>query len=499
MVLWRRQAASVSDTLELLKNRLQGATYEEDRIETLHKLYAYAITHPADVTEVCLDSVVRSLPKTEERMHQGMILHALYTSASSSAMIQTLTSKGEYADIIFGCNAGFVAYVIRSLGSPVLLAFLSRTEHAGTTLRALLAEQYYMEFSLLAGSSIQLKETLVFEGALETLMKTYVLEKRRMPRDVDVAESAQCLISLLTGSAKNRQYFLDTDLFQQIITDFIPGDLEIIHLLLDPNSPKYPVYQKKLMQPRILTMAVERKAYDVIHSLINFNEANFKIFVERYLDIGTLVADCDAFVDAFRIVELLARYTHFTVASEQSLRVNTLLCILGRPFVNLSGIAINDFKNKKASMDHLIYLIFTKSTIEDILPHMNPLEYEEPLSSMWMLISLSFGTNHDYLPCQVLEKLRYLRLYLLSNEITLEAIRESLVSTIDQYLQQFNCGFEVRDYTQKKDEDIPPVKAPPEPKSAILEGVNSRIRGLFSRFTKEDDSGGHSENKSYDL
>lgn len=492
---WRRQGKNTRDTLLLLANRLESASYEEDTLETLQQLYPHASAHPEDVLELCFDAVLKSIEKTEDKASQGMILQTLYTSSYGGSVLRQLVSKEEYAEILLSSGVSFLAKVIRTVNSDKLFAFLSKNAKTTAVLMNLLRSEYFMEFSQFIRQNTPLKEMLVFEGALEEIVAIYTSEKRKA--EGKRPASKQCLISILEGSPKNQQYFFETDLFQQIVSEFTEDDLDVVQVLLDPQSKNYPIYQKRLMLPHIVTKAIECKAYNVIYNFINFNEDNFRILVEGYLDLNTLLVDCERTVDAFKLVEILARYTYFQISSSSSLRINTLLCILGSQFADLTELVIDDIKNKKLSMEHLIYLVFTRSTIEDLKQYLNYSEYDEPLSSMCVLISLSFGSQLDMLPPQIVSRLKWLRLYFLTAPVTLDSIAESIVSTIDQYVSQLDWNFEKREYlVVKKEEDTPkPAPRPvPETKSAIIEGVNSRIKGLFSRFKGDEE-----KRENYDL
>ncbi|ELA41693.1 uncharacterized protein VICG_01326 [Vittaforma corneae ATCC 50505] len=497
---WRMQSKNTQDVLEVLKNRLESASYEEDRIETLQKLYSYSISNPNDVLDLCFDAIVKSIEMTDIKSQQAMILHALYTSSYSELMLEKFVSKNEYSQVVLRCDVHFISRIIRTINSNTLYSFLSEENSITTVLMSFIKNGYFKEFCSFVGKNTTLKETLVFEGAFEELMKIYTFEKRIMAREERIHSSRMCLVSLLDGSAKNQQYFFDSDLVQSITKEPIADDIEMLQMLLNPELKNYAICQKGLMQCGVLETAMQLKAYGIIYSLIDSNEENFKTFIENHLCLESLIEECDNSVEAFKIVELLARYTYFPIAHDHSFRINTLLCILGCSFADLNYLIVDAVQKDKLNMDHLIYLLFTQSTISSIRQYLNYAEYEEPLGSMCILIYLSFSIQLDLSPHQLIAKLKYLRLYFLNNKVTLDSINESVTSTIDQYIQQFGCTFERKEYSlpSKKDAEqntsAPTINSVTESKSVIVEGVNNRIKSLFSKFTKKDQ-----EKQNYDL
>lgn len=528
---WKIQ--STRSTLEVLKNRLEEACYDEDRTETLQKISTYALSHPAEVLEICLDAIVKSIEVTEDKALQSIILHSLFTSSYGEDMISRIignspasatynnegvtdnknyspasaTDNKNYSKIFLENTVDFLATSIRTISSVKFYRFLAKNDEITKMSIKLLGDGYFREFCLLVRCNSSLKEILAFEGVFEELSKAYAAEKRKVAahptenatghpaENVHFSEPKSAILALLTESPKNQQYFIESDLF----TNFIVDDLEIAQLLLNPEAKFYHSHQEKLLKPLLMTRALENKAYGLIHSLIASNEKNFEIFIEKYLKLETLIDDCLMDIEALEIIELVMKFTYLPVQHPSSFRINILLCIHSMSFSDLDYLLVEDIKEKRAGIDALIYLVFTRNSIDDLLPYLSHLSYfESPLlNSMCLLIHLLFNIPVDLDPFQISIKLKYLRRYLLEKKVATDTVNESIISTIDQYIPQFTSTFEKKEYVNynRPDEPSSPSKdMSPERSSAIIEGVNSKVRDFFSKFTRREP-----EKKKYDL
>lgn len=489
-----RQNKDIRNILNTLKNRLNTATYEEDLIETLQSIYKISLSDPLDVIETCFDSVIKSFEKTDEKSYQIFILHSLFTSFYSEISIKMLISNNEYSSILLNCEIYYFAKLIRTINSENFYLFLSNNDLIVPILIDLIKNEYFDEFCLFLENNLILKENIVFEGGFEEILKIYTLEKRKSIKDQTIPHSRKCLISLLKGSIKNQQYFFDSEVYLQIINELVFYDLAILEESINKESKNYQNNQKLLFKYNVATLALKNKSYSTIFKLIESNEDNFKKFVENYLELKTLIFDLDNSNDLFifKIVELVARFTYFKIESASSFKINLLLSILDQSFTDLSNLILENIKN--LNMDHLIYILITKNTIDDIKDSLYYLNYDEPLSLMCILIYLSFNIPTNLTISQINSKLKRLRVFLIQNEVTLDSINESIISTIDQYLQQYKIDFEKREYVLNEVKKTEVEKTPIQETKNVIEDVNSRIKGLFSKFTKSYD-----EKQTYDL
>lgn len=488
---WRKPTKSANDALIILKNRLDQASYEEDRIETLQKLYGHAISHPSEeMIDICVGSIVKSLTVTEDKTYQLAIFHSLYLY--SNFLIETLTSEPEHARIILGCGPHFLSSIIRVLNSEKLCQFLSQDDSVSNALKNLVKEGFFFEFCKLFSGCFAnnhiIKETLVFEGIFEEL-----LEKRHK---YDVLKEPLTL--LLSNSEKNQRYFVDSGLYKQLLNNELAFD--IFPILLDPSSKYSEINQKKIFSINLLQIALVKKKYAFVYSLIRENEENFKCFVECCLKIEDLLADCDNSLDAFRIADLIHRKTTINLTGTTSFRINALL--FDQEHDDCDKKLLGVLESRNLCLDALIYLIFSRRSIDDVIEYLNEAEYIEPINSMCILIKITFGKEVLLTPAQIRSRLERLRLYLLSETPSSDSIIESLVETITQILIQVAPKFERISYnygnkrTTETDSKVETAESQNEQKAIstenkIIDGVNNKIKDLFSKFK--------TDRQSYDL
>ncbi|KAM0681388.1 hypothetical protein GINT2_000590 [Glugoides intestinalis] len=480
---WKKQTNKTRDMLEVLKNRLEHASYDEDRIDALEKIYGYSLSDQSTETivELCAVAVLKSIESTEDKTYQIAILHTLYISSSSNSLIEKMLSLKEKLFNILGCDIHVLAKIIRLINSQRFYQFLFEyTEQMIVVLRNLLKNDYFVEFTTLFSktdtSLLLIKETMVFEGIFEELLN----------RKRNYVEIKKVLEVLLSGSDKNQHYFVDSALFQPMMN--CPAIWSIFAILLQPESKYYHIHQKKLFTAELIEHALLEKHYELVYKLIENNEENFKRFIKKNLKLDRVLEDSDISLDAYRIIELVHNKTDITVSSESSFRINTLL--FDREHAELDQKLVESFNSNTIGMDGLIYLLFTRTSIDDIAQFLSSKELEEPLSSMCLLIQLSFDVKVTETPAQIRSKLIYLRLYLLQERITLDFIRESLVETCTQLIARYTPETEKVEYTldEKESPEIPKEQEREgstqrnAKEGKIIEEVNNTLKGLFENF-----------------
>lgn len=486
---WKKQSNKTRDMLEVLKNRLEHASYDEDRIDALEKIYEYAVSNQCTETivELCAEAVLKSIENTEDCSYQIAILHTLYISSSKDSLIEKMLSLKERLFIVLGRDIHVFAKLIRLLNSQRFYHFLFEyTEQALSMLRKLLKNDYFAEFATIFHktdtNTTLIKETLVFEGIFEELLN----------RKRDYVEIKSVLEVLLTGSEKNQHYFVDSALYHPIMN--CPAVFSIFITLLQPESKYYHVHLQKLFNDELVQHAVLEKHYELVYKLIENSDENFKRFLKKGLQLETLIEDSEASLDAYRILELIHKKTDICISSENSFRINTLL--FDQEHADLDQKLIERFTSKTIDMDGLIYLLFTRTSIDDVSQFLDSRELEEPISSMCLLIQLSFDVKATLSPVQIRSKLMYLRLYLLQQRNTLDFLIESLVETCTQFISKYTPEPEKIDY-RFDDKESPEISKEPEKESntprnntegKIIEEVNNKLKGLFEKFKGKRES-----------
>lgn len=498
---WQKKSKNIKEILEVLKNRLDSSSYEDDMIEALNEIYKNCLKYPTETGDLCVESVLKSVPKTEDKHLQLQILQYLNCSSYSAILIDKITADHIYSDIFMNNDTLFFVQIIRSLNSPKINMFLSQNHLVTSILQNLINEGFHLEFRKFIESNQLLKETLIFEGLLEDLINDYKIHKSQGESKATL-EIQQDIKILLDGSIKNQSYFVDNELYFPLIQKPSIADLEIISLIFQRENKNYKMYQKIMMDQYLILDSFNYQLYNLVYKIIDSNCETFKIFVEKYLKskIPQLIRDCDESVDCFRILEMVIRNTHIEIKSEESFCINTLLFNIGLPHDNLDHFLVENLRNKTVNLLQLIYVVFTRDKIDDIQDMLKYTEYDEPLSSMCLFINLLHCKNIKLESLQIISRLKYLRLYILENEVTIDSLKEQLIETIGQLILQFTPTIERQSYEMKEDlspvvtsEKIPEIK-PSDSKSILIDEVNSKIKGLFEKFKRKDQ-----DKSSYDL
>lgn len=502
---WSRTERSTRETLDLLKNRLDSATYEEDKLDALSELYDLSLSEPAEVGICCLTSLVKSMRDMDDISYQEKIIENVFRTPIKKDLVDKLCEGRENAEIFTRRSSTELSHLLDSIDSEQFYRFLVQDLEITSVIVSLLKNGCLQNVRRFLQSEEHLCGRVVFEGFLEAVLEQLALFKRNKAKVVELSEYYDLLLYLLSVSTGNQDYFIKAGLIQIMMsTGAITGkDIEVFSIVLNPLNRTYKNAQQILCVPDIIDIALSAKMYKFVHGLFDDNNEIFDLLLENHLNFAILLNDSEDNLEALEILENILRSSAEIPTAWcdrimlcRSYRVNTLLHSLGFQHFDMNETLDQDLKLGKVTFDLIIFVILTRDTIEDVAQYVNFQLFEGSISDMCLLLYLLHNADLMVAPIEVRLRMARLRKLLCQEKVVIDSINEMLISTIGEVIKEHTCYFSQKTYSIKETNTSShkPVDKKEESKNESFTDVNSKIKGLFSIFKQKDDG-----RRSFDL
>lgn len=481
-----RRGSSIDEKLIKMKNTLDTATYEDDKIETLTKINDIIHLNHSRVFGICIESILQSMQTMETIAIHFKIIETFVELGYKDKIVQLFINQNNL-EILKSRPPSDISKILNILDSEKIYLSLANDQNIYSIFVNLFHEGYLRHVKKFLLLDNNLRTIVIFEGFMELVISNLYKSD----------DYYKILYLIVNNSIKAQTYFMSSDLFLNF-SKLTHNDFDIFCSILNPLNEKFHSYQSYFFTINFISKALEYKRYDFLLKLIIFNDKNLQNFVSKYLILDDLIVDSQNCISALSIIEIILTSSNSEFLERfkytQSYRIGIILHQMGFKEFDFEVKLQDDLNKNKITIDLLLFIIFTRENCTDVVIE----NFEDDfLADLYFLMKLLNSKSMEP-SLYTLHVLYRLRSYLLNNNICLESQREILLDTISNLIKT-NTHICERIDTQliNKPKEIQ-NEAYEEPKAALRDisrdSKSSKLMDVFYHIKKS-----FHEQDSFDL
>ena len=225
--VFRKNAPSTDEKLQVLVNRLKTSTYEEDKVESLNKIFEEIEANSLKVCNIGLFQIIESM-KTMENIKPHINIFKKLIELSQGDEIISLMTKSENICIFKSISIKDFANILEILNSKKFYRILASDNDIFKMITSFYKNEYHDLVINFIKFEPNLKNVMIFEGFMDILVNDlYKTDK-----------NYKIIRVFLENSNEAQNYFIKSGLLKAFKKPQIE-DFNVFDLVLNQLNPNF--------------------------------------------------------------------------------------------------------------------------------------------------------------------------------------------------------------------------------------------------------------------